>query len=77
MLNFLRKGTKVEHNLAAARVCKRLGLRIWANYMLGLPTETKDDIMATVGMLKEIDRRTPVIHLLSSLRPLQSRRRPE
>ncbi len=55
VLNFLRKGTKVEHNLAAARICRRYGIRIWANYMLGLPTETKDEIMATVRMLKEID----------------------
>ncbi|MHB1006797.1 MAG: B12-binding domain-containing radical SAM protein [Chloroflexota bacterium] len=55
MLNFLRKGTKVEQNLAAARLCRKLGIRVWANYMLGLPTETKDEIMATVRMLKEID----------------------
>ena len=55
MLNFMRKGTKVEQNLAAARVCRKYGIRVWANYMLGLPTETKDEIMATVSMLKEID----------------------
>lgn len=55
MLNFMRKGTKVEHNLEAARICRRHGIRIWANYMLGLPTETKEEIMATVRMLKEID----------------------
>lgn len=55
VLNFIRKGTKVEHNYAAARICRRYGIRIWANYMLGLPTETKDEIMATVRMLKDID----------------------
>ena len=55
VLNFLRKGTKVEQNLEAARICRRHGVRIWANYMLGLPTETKEEIMATVRMLKEID----------------------
>ncbi|MGD9376125.1 MAG: hypothetical protein PVJ23_10115, partial [Anaerolineae bacterium] len=27
----------------------------WANYMLGLPTETKEEVMDTVTMLKEID----------------------
>jgi anaerobic magnesium-protoporphyrin IX monomethyl ester cyclase len=55
MLKFMRKGTTVEQNLAAARVCRRHGIRVWANYMLGLPSETKDDIMATIQMLKEID----------------------
>lgn len=55
MLKFMRKGTTVQQNLEAARVCRRHGIRVWANYMLGLPTETKEDIMATVRMLKEID----------------------
>lgn len=55
MLKFIRKGTTVKQNLEAARICRRHGIRIWANYMLGLPTETTEDIMATVRMLKEID----------------------
>jgi radical SAM superfamily enzyme YgiQ (UPF0313 family) len=55
ILKFLRKGTKRETNLAAARICKRHGIKIWANYMLGLPTETKEEVMDTVTMLKEID----------------------
>ncbi|HLB12569.1 MAG TPA: radical SAM protein, partial [Dehalococcoidia bacterium] len=55
MLNFLRKGTTVEQNLQAARICKKLGVRIWANYMLGLPTETEEEVYATIRMMKEID----------------------
>ena len=55
VLRFLRKGTKVEHNLAAARVCRKYGIQIWANYMLGIPTETKDEVMDTIRMLREID----------------------
>ena len=55
VLKFLRKGTTREKNLEAARVCKRYGIKIWANYMLGLPTETKEEVMETVSMLKEID----------------------
>lgn len=55
VLKFLRKGTKVEHNLAAGKVCKKYGIRIWANYMMGVPTETKDEVLATIKMLKEID----------------------
>ncbi len=55
VLRFLRKGTTREKNLAAARVCKRHGIKIWANYMLGLPTETREEVMDTISMLKEID----------------------
>jgi len=55
ILKFLRKGTTREKNLAAARVCKKYGIKIWANYMLGLPTETSDEVLDTISMLKEID----------------------
>jgi len=54
VLNFLRKGTKVEHNYRAAEICKKYGIKIWANYMLGIPTETKAEIMDTVRMIQTI-----------------------
>ncbi len=55
VLNFLRKGTTPERNLEAARICRKYGLAIWANYMLGIPTETKAEVMDTVNMIREID----------------------
>jgi radical SAM superfamily enzyme YgiQ (UPF0313 family) len=55
VLKFMRKGTTREKNLAAARICKKYGIKIWANYMLGIPTETKEEVMDTLSMLKEID----------------------
>ncbi len=55
VLKFLRKGTTRQKNLAAAETCRRHGIKIWANYMLGLPTETKEEVMETISMLKEID----------------------
>ncbi|NLE46611.1 MAG: B12-binding domain-containing radical SAM protein [Chloroflexi bacterium] len=55
MLEFIRKGTTVEQNLEAARICRRYGISIWANYMMGLPTEEKADILATIRMMKQID----------------------
>jgi anaerobic magnesium-protoporphyrin IX monomethyl ester cyclase len=55
VLNFLRKGTKVEHSYKAAEICRRHGLKIWANYMLGIPTETRDEAMDTVRMIRDID----------------------
>lgn len=54
LLNFLRKGTTVEQNYKAARICHKLGIRIWANFMLGIITETKEEAMKTVRMIKRI-----------------------
>jgi radical SAM superfamily enzyme YgiQ (UPF0313 family) len=55
VLNFLRKGTTPERNLEAARVCRQYGLSIWANYMLGIPTETKKEVLDTVRLIRQID----------------------
>lgn len=55
VLDFIRKGTTVEQNLQAAHVCRTYDIKIWANYMMGLPTETKEEVMDTVRMMKEID----------------------
>ena len=54
VLKFLRKGCTREQNLAAARICRQRGIKIWANYMLGLPTETKEELLETYSMLEEI-----------------------
>ena len=55
VLRFIRKGTTRAINLEAARICRAHGIAIWANYMLGLPTETQDEVRDTISMLKEID----------------------
>ena len=54
VLNFLRKGTTVEQNYEAAAICKRLGIRIWANFMMGIPTETNKEVTETVKMIKRM-----------------------
>ena len=55
VLRFIRKGTTRAQNLQAARICRKYGIAIWANYMMGLPTETKEEVLETISMLKEID----------------------
>ena len=54
ILKFLRKGTTVKQNYEAARICRKYGIKIWANYMLGIPTESKQEAMDTVKMIKKI-----------------------
>jgi len=55
VLRFIRKGTKRVQNIEAARICRKYGISVWANYMMGLPTETREEVLETISMLKEID----------------------
>lgn len=54
ILDFLRKGITVQQNYQAAQICRRYGVKIWANYMVGIPTETREEVMDTVRMIREI-----------------------
>jgi anaerobic magnesium-protoporphyrin IX monomethyl ester cyclase len=55
VLRFIRKGTTRAQNIQAAQICRRYGIAVWANYMLGLPTETRQEVLETISMLREID----------------------
>jgi radical SAM superfamily enzyme YgiQ (UPF0313 family) len=54
VLKFIKKGTTVEQNIKAADICKDLGIKIFANYMFGLPMETKDEMKQTARMMQVI-----------------------
>ncbi len=55
ILRLLRKGVTAEQNRRAAEICHELGIMIDANYMLGMPTETEDEMMDTVRMINEME----------------------
>jgi len=59
ILDLMKKDITVEQNLEAARIIKSFGAKIYANYMIGLPWETKEDIQATARMVDEIDAEMP------------------
>lgn len=56
ILRWFNKGTRVDENFRAAEVCRKHGIRIWANYILGVRTDTgwhpEDDILTVAGALK-------------------------
>lgn len=54
VLDFLKKGTTVEQNIEAARICRKHGVKIFATFMFGLPTETKAEALATALMIDKI-----------------------
>lgn len=59
ILDFLKKNTTVEQNLRAAQICRNNSITIWANYMLGFPGETKQDVADTISMIHKI---RPTVH---------------
>lgn len=63
VLEFIKKDTTVRENLEATRICRELGLRIFANYMFGLPTETEEEMQATALMMQAIrpDHYSPAV----------------
>jgi anaerobic magnesium-protoporphyrin IX monomethyl ester cyclase len=54
ILKYLNKQVTVEQNLEAAKICHLLGIKIWANYMMGVPTESYWEMFKTVIMIKKI-----------------------
>lgn len=57
ILDFLKKGTTVEQNWKSAEICKKYGIKIFANYMFGVPTETPDEVRETVNLIRHIKPR--------------------
>jgi radical SAM superfamily enzyme YgiQ (UPF0313 family) len=54
ILDFIKKGTTVEQNKQAAIICRKYGVKVFATYMYGLPTETNEEAIATARMIDEI-----------------------
>jgi anaerobic magnesium-protoporphyrin IX monomethyl ester cyclase len=67
MLELLKKGITPEDSRRAGRVCRRHKLLIFANYMLGMPTETREDFEMTLAMLCEIK---PELHSVAYFSPI-------
>jgi anaerobic magnesium-protoporphyrin IX monomethyl ester cyclase len=59
VLDLIKKGTTVEQNKEAARICRKYGIKIFGTYMYGLPTETTDEALQTARMIDEIQPEHP------------------
>lgn len=67
ILDLLRKGIKPEDSVSAGAVCRRNKILIFANYMLGVPTETVEDLEMTYAMMRAIK---PELHSPSYFSPI-------
>ncbi|HWR37061.1 MAG TPA: hopanoid biosynthesis associated radical SAM protein HpnJ [Clostridia bacterium] len=55
ILKNIKKGATVERARDFTRDCKKLGLLIHGDFILGLPGETKESIRRTIDFAKELD----------------------
>ena len=53
LLDFIKKGTTVEQNIKAVEIARKYGISTYATIMYGLPTETKEESLATYNMINE------------------------
>jgi radical SAM superfamily enzyme YgiQ (UPF0313 family) len=51
-LDSVNKGTTPEDNQRAADICKKYGINVLANIMIGIPGETPEDIEQTIDFVK-------------------------
>jgi len=54
LLKFINKGVMLEQNYRAVEICRKYGIKVFGTFMLGLPTETKEESRATIDMIKKI-----------------------
>lgn len=59
ILNFLKKGINPDQSIRSAMLCKKYGIIIFADYMLGIPTETEEDLKQTLTLIKKIEPELP------------------
>jgi radical SAM superfamily enzyme YgiQ (UPF0313 family) len=52
MLDFMEKGITLEQSIKAVEICRKYNIKIYANFMFGLPTETREDMEATVDFIR-------------------------
>jgi hopanoid biosynthesis associated radical SAM protein HpnJ len=58
ILKNIKKGATVEMGRQFAKNCKKLGLLVHADFIIGLPGETKKTIQRTIDFAQEIDAET-------------------
>jgi len=63
ILKNIKKGATVEMARRFARDCKKLGILIHGDFIIGLPGETKDTVQRTIDLARELDAETIQVSL--------------
>lgn len=54
MLEFMKKGETVEQFESSFRLLRDAGIKTYASFVVGAPTETEEDLQLTLGLLERI-----------------------
>jgi len=54
LLDLINKREKVEDNILAVRLCQKVGIQSRGSFILGLPTETKEESRQTIRLAKKL-----------------------
>lgn len=65
ILHFINKSSSIEKAKKTVKICKKYGLSIGANVLIGIPTETESDIQLTYDFIKEIKPELLFCNILS------------
>lgn len=63
-LELIGRGHDFSSFVRSVRACKGLGIRVCAHVILGIPGETREEMLATAGILNELGVDGVKIHLL-------------
>src|SRR5438034_9241698 len=58
ILKNIKKGATVEQARAFMKNCKKVGIKVHGDFIIGLPGETKETIQTTLDFAKELDAET-------------------
>jgi len=67
ILDFIKKDITVEQAIKATEICKKYHILIRGLFMLGIPTEMKEDVQKTIELIKKI---RPHIYSFSYFTPV-------
>jgi radical SAM superfamily enzyme YgiQ (UPF0313 family) len=59
MLDYLQKDIQVGEILESAKICREFGLHLYVSFMVGLPTQTREDIFETLDMIDRVKEIQP------------------
>src|SRR6202030_1062295 len=58
ILKNIKKGATIEMGRTFVQNCKKVGIRVHGDFIIGLPGETKETIEKTIDYAKELDCET-------------------
>src|SRR6185436_13103049 len=67
ILKNIKKGATVEQARAFAKNCKKVGIKVHGDFIIGLPGETRETIEKTIDFAKELDCETIQVSLAHAM----------